>query len=370
MEFSLSGAILAFGIIQGLLSSLLIQLSADRYQRYNQLLAWIFCALSLSLTPTLFGQLGLVEKFSFLHFVPLDFSLFLFPLLFLYLHAVLKISISNWRIIGHLSIGISFWLYFFIVWVFTTGTLEKGAIAMSLGFFEIQFLSQLVWVSMVFYYSHNGLKLLKKAKLKRLSKSQISFIPWVKTLIILFIVLSILEVTSLAVGKYYGYWRGSPLDEWLGISFSMLVKGIYAVAIYLISFLGYARYRKLSYSVPTIQQSKIDEYLGRMISAMKQDQVYLNPDFTLSDLASLIQTSPANVSSLLNKELNLSFNDFVNRYRVDMVKEKLTTDAIDKYTLLSLAKDSGFKSKTTFYRAFQKFTKETPSSYIRQIRRN
>lgn len=370
MEFSLSGAILGFGVIQGLLSSLLIQLSADRHQRHNQLLALVFCALSLSLTPTLLGQLGIVEKYRFLLFVPLDFSLFLFPLLFLYLHSVLKVSISNLRIVGHLIVGISFWLYFFVVWIGTIGTLEKGAIAASLGFFEVQFLSQAVWISMVFYYAHSSLKLLKRAKFKRLSNSQISFIPWIKTLIVVFVVLSMLEVTSLAVGKYYGYWRGSPLDEWLGVSFSMLIKGIYAVVIYLISFFGYARYRKISYSVPAIQQSKIDEYLGRMITAMKQDQLYLNPNLALSDLASLIQTSPANVSSLLNKELNLSFNDFVNKYRVDLVKEKLTTDAIDKYTLLSLAKDSGFKSKATFYRAFQKFTDETPSSYLRQIRRD
>ncbi|MEO9870279.1 helix-turn-helix domain-containing protein [Ekhidna sp.] len=367
MHFTAIGIVLIIGILQGIVNVILVQSSSVRKQKQNQILSLILLCLSLTLLPTLFGQLGLVSRYPFLYFVPLDFSLFLFPILFFYFQAIFNQRISKRIFAYHFIVPGLFWGYFFIVWLSTIGESDKSSVVNQLLYFQVQTVAQTVWIGMVLFYSYWSLKILKLGKTKRLSKSQTGFIPWLRFLVSLLIVSSILEMAALAVGKYYDYWQGSPIDLWLGISFMMLVKMIYATIIYIIALLGFSKYRTLSYSIPNISSIEVDSYLERILRAMETDKKYLNPDLKLDDLASMLETSQVYVSSLLNKELNLSFNDFVNRYRVEEVKAKLETEALDKYTLLSLAKDSGFKSKTTFYRAFQKFTNQSPTDYIQNL---
>ena len=59
----------------------------------------------------------------------------------------------------------------------------------------------------------------------------------------------------------------------------------------------------------------------------------------------------------------MNFNDFINKYRVIEVKEKLANSANSHLTIMSLAYDAGFNSKATFNRAFKKHTGENPSKY-------
>lgn len=359
MNFTAVGIAITIGIVQGLISIALIQFSSARKQKHNQVLSLILMVLSFTLLPTFFGQWGLINRVSFLLFTPLDFSLFLFPLLFFYFSTVFNKLLSKRSILPHLIVPFLFWAYFFVFWLLTLTGSEIPSLIEKLSYFEVQTLSQGVWIGMVLFYSNRSLSLLNLTKVKRLSASQTRFIPWLKFLVALLMITSLLEMIAIGVGKYYGYWNGSPIDEWLGMSFMMLVKMIYAGIIYLIAFIGYAKYRTISYSSPNISSEKVDSYLKEILFVMETDQKYLNPDLKLSDLALALNTSQVYVSSLLNNELNLSFNDFVNRYRVEEVKSKLQTEAINKYTLMSLAKDAGFKSKTTFYRAFQKATNQS-----------
>ncbi len=367
MGFSSISLILTIGIFQGIVVAVSLVLPRSGKLLHNRVLATFFVALSFTLIPTLLGQLNLIEGHQFLYFLPLDFKLFLFPLLFLYSHTILSSSVSLKRILFHLSPGIVLWCYLAFVWILTLGSQNKVLTATEAFFFEIQLVSQLLWAGIIFYYSLAIFKLLKETLKLKLSKSQKSFIPWLKGLCTIFIVVGSMELVALFVGKYYGYWKGSPIDEWMGFSFALAIKCIYASVLYIVAFVGYSKFRKVSYSVPRIQSE--GDLLTNITAAMETDKHYLNPNFSLSDLAEMTNTPVAYVSSLLNNELNLSFNDFVNQYRVETVKEKLLTDAPDKYTLQYIAEEAGFNSKTTFYRAFQKFTGQSPSAYLREKRK-
>ncbi len=101
----------------------------------------------------------------------------------------------------------------------------------------------------------------------------------------------------------------------------------------------------------------------KIIKAMQEDHQYKNPQLTLTDLANYLQTSPPILSRIINQSFEMNFNDFINFYRVEEVKEKLKNNATEQFTIMSIAYDAGFNSKSTFNRAFKKFTSTNPSDY-------
>jgi len=104
---------------------------------------------------------------------------------------------------------------------------------------------------------------------------------------------------------------------------------------------------------------------ARLVAVMDQEHPYRNSDLTLADLAERLQTSPHKLSEVLNTQLGQTFYDFVNGYRVREVQSRLADDTTRNLTLLALALDAGFASKSTFNAAFKKATGRTPSEYRR-----
>ena len=62
----------------------------------------------------------------------------------------------------------------------------------------------------------------------------------------------------------------------------------------------------------------------------------------------------------------MNFNDFINHYRIEAVKEKLSAGEHNTTTLLGIAYDCGFNSKATFNRAFKKSTTLSPNEYLKK----
>jgi AraC-like DNA-binding protein len=100
-----------------------------------------------------------------------------------------------------------------------------------------------------------------------------------------------------------------------------------------------------------------------LLKAMEVEKLYLTPDLTLAMLAHQLNLSPKNISQILNHELKKNFHDFINAYRVEEVKKRLLSSEYDHLTLLALALDSGFNSKSSFNRIFMKATGMSPKEY-------
>ena len=101
---------------------------------------------------------------------------------------------------------------------------------------------------------------------------------------------------------------------------------------------------------------------------MSEDKPYLNSDLTLNDLSEKLEISSHNLSEILNTQLNQNFFDFVNQYRIDEVKKNLADQKMDHLTLLSIAFDAGFNSKSGFNAIFKRYTNLTPSQYRQTVR--
>ncbi|MGY3211879.1 helix-turn-helix domain-containing protein [Mucilaginibacter sp. HD30] len=103
--------------------------------------------------------------------------------------------------------------------------------------------------------------------------------------------------------------------------------------------------------------------LQKITAAMESDQLYLNPALTLTELAAHLKINSRLVSRHINSCFELSFNDYVNSYRVEAVKARIDAGDLQKFTLLAIATDCGFNSKTSFNRTFKEMTGMPPSDY-------
>lgn len=81
-----------------------------------------------------------------------------------------------------------------------------------------------------------------------------------------------------------------------------------------------------------------------------------------------IQEKTFVISNIKNGAFSKNFNDFVNEFRIEEVKNKLQNDAAENSNLLGIAFDCGFNSKATFNRGFKKITDISPKEFYENVK--
>ncbi len=142
-----------------------------------------------------------------------------------------------------------------------------------------------------------------------------------------------------------------------------------AILIYWLGFKGYLHARLTANSssgIASIQLSQLESerLIKAIVKAMEVDKLYLEPDFNLSALVKHVRSQQRLVSHVLNNHFAQSFNSFVNYYRIEEVKRRLTDQASEHLTLSGIAFESGFNSQATFQRAFKQATHLTPKEFV------
>ncbi|MDT0605482.1 helix-turn-helix domain-containing protein [Croceitalea rosinachiae] len=370
MNLDLTTTLIFFGLLQSTIMIFLIIKNRNWKLVQNKLLISLLLVIGLSLVPTFLGRSGFVAQYDYLRFIPFNLVIFVFPLLFLYFKAIYNSTFRlNYQNSFHLIIPMIFWLYYWFIWLGSLTIIpeRKASWVLEMGYFKVQFVHDVILLLLLCTYSLLSLIELRE---KKGLNGKYNYTKWVKYLIIFLFFGVALELTSALLGKIYGYWKSSPLDIWLGFSLTMIVKIYNAVLIYVISLLGYLSYSTFKSSRKIIDKNVLNKKLQDILEKMEIEKPYLNSDFSLASFAKQLQTNPSVLSNLLNNHLNISFNDFTNKYRIAEVKDKLKAGLQNSLTLESIAKDSGFKSKTTFYRAFHRHTSQTPKGYLNQISKN
>jgi AraC-like DNA-binding protein len=103
----------------------------------------------------------------------------------------------------------------------------------------------------------------------------------------------------------------------------------------------------------------------RLLRLMAEEQPWLEPELTLTELAQRLRTHPALLSKVINAGCGQNFSDFVNTYRVQEARRKLADPRFGHYSLVGVALESGFNSKSTFNRVFKKLFGQAPSEVVR-----
>ncbi len=123
----------------------------------------------------------------------------------------------------------------------------------------------------------------------------------------------------------------------------------------------------VGYQKSGLTESEAQVHLKNLLRVMESDKPFLDSELTLRDLADKLSMSSHNLSEILNTRLNQNFYDFINRYRVEEVKRRLSEAGSENFSLIAIAFDAGFNSKSSFNTVFKKQTGATPSQYRQQL---
>ena len=112
-----------------------------------------------------------------------------------------------------------------------------------------------------------------------------------------------------------------------------------------------------------VSDKELDSLMKRLRELMKTQQPYLNPELKIEELAQSMGITPHHLSYVINVGYGENFFQFINKYRIAKVKELLLTEKYNKLSIMGIAYESGFNSKTSFNTTFKKFTQQTPSEF-------
>ena len=119
-----------------------------------------------------------------------------------------------------------------------------------------------------------------------------------------------------------------------------------------------------------IPEDKFDQLKALLLERMEKDKPYLNPEISLAGLAKHQNLSLHELSELINLGFGENFAQFINRYRVEESKSLLISKKHSHLTMVGIAFEAGFNSKTAFNTAFKKNVGISPTEFQKQERSN
>lgn len=124
---------------------------------------------------------------------------------------------------------------------------------------------------------------------------------------------------------------------------------------------------KLKYENAELSESQLKIFHHQLTQLMLTEKCYQTPEITLSDIAQKLQIHPNTLSQVINRVEQKNFFDYINGLRVEEFKKRIANAEHLQFTMLSVAYDCGFNSKTSFNRNFKNHTGIAPSVYISSL---
>ncbi|WP_029283509.1 helix-turn-helix domain-containing protein [Pedobacter sp. R20-19] len=123
---------------------------------------------------------------------------------------------------------------------------------------------------------------------------------------------------------------------------------------------------RVKYQKSTIGDEYLSEIHTQVTQLMRQEKLFKDPELGLNELAERLNIHPNALSQVINTIENKNFYDYINELRIEEFKRMLMRAENQKFTLLALAYEAGFNSKTSFNRNFKKKTGFSPTAYLKQ----
>ena len=204
-------------------------------------------------------------------------------------------------------------------------------------------------------------------------KSEMLTLNWLKFILLLFVIsfLGLFAIGMFLKSKDY------PFDPRL---FTRIALTIFAFGV---SYFGVKQptlYKPSTSDIPNVEEEESEKakyqrsglteknavgYLEKLSSFMETSKPYLDPELTIKDLGDQLDISRHHITQVINEHLNKNFFQWINDYRIEEVKKRLVDPKYHHFTIVALAFDCGFNSKSAFNAIFKKVVGETPSQYRR-----
>jgi AraC-like DNA-binding protein len=388
--YTLYDLLLIFAVLQGILFLIAIPSIQDYNKRAN---FWLILLMALSSLMTLFRVIGsyreLAQAFPKTLLIP-DFIQFLYaPVFYFYVSRLLfqtKEMPARWYL--HF---IPAALHFFIYLPYFLMDSKTFSLKIVNNDWDIQLLFLgvgglgLLFNAFYWWQSQKAINVYKEQYMTRYSYEQnlqyLSSVQFIQAICLIFWLFGYILIAL-------GYVFNWDIEEIVGKN----VDGIWLIFSTVIYFLGYVAIRQPevfkvpqpdtlfeNVATPTLaanteelphKEIEIERtledlqiYKEKLESYMLKYKPYANPNLSLNELASKLKMQPHILSKVINQGFQKNFFDFINTYRVDEFKNRMDDPKYRHYTLISVAYEVGFNSKTAFNRSFKKMTNQTPSEY-------
>ncbi|OMQ09528.1 AraC family transcriptional regulator [[Flexibacter] sp. ATCC 35103] len=368
--------LLNIAIFQGIVLGLIILKSSIFNSDSNKYLAYLLFTLSIILLNHVFDIQDALTSYTFLRFIDDVEWVFLIP-------AFIFLFIIN-RIDDTVKSKQKFYLCFlpFAYSAVLNITYDLDLVAgiykipeSGVEFINILGLIQLIlavtFIPFLVFYSYFMIRHLKDSQEKKWIISLLTIVSsllfaWLITslagLFLAYDISSTMSVLALSV-TFIIHWTA-----YIGIYKYKLAKNKEAVYHFLNNdaAVSYVNLQIVENSTPEEYKEAItaDNLYFRKLELLCQEQhIYTDSTLNREKVAEKLGISPGYVSQIINTITGDNFAHYINQYRVEAVKEMITNSEYENYNLLTMGLESGFTSKTTFYKAFKKVTGQTPNEY-------
>ena len=395
LAFAWYDIIILFAALQGFLLVLAIPTIQDFNRKANRWLVFLlFFVSSMLLIRTLGNQRDIAQIFPFLQFVP-DFLLLAYPPAFyLYVRRLLFQSDQfSARVLLHFipsALQIFAYTPFFLAEV---AALKVDVVSHDAqGWWAVNAVAVFGWFSNVFY---TYLSLHAIQGYRKQSQRSYSFEENLHFLLTVLIIMGVclllwaftLVVAGIGFLNHHEIWLFTEKSaDMIWLIFSIIPHLLGYFAIHQPEIFKVAQPVSLFNAIPEIPIEEVkaghlsdkkseelsDENLQRLkqqVEAyMTQHKPFTNPKLTLNELASMLKMPPYLLSKVINEGYDINFFDFINTYRIEEFKRRMEDPHFQHYTLLSIAFEVGFNSKTAFNRSFKKITNQSPSEFFQSVK--
>ena len=220
--------------------------------------------------------------------------------------------------------------------------------------------------SQYLFYLVYMLRLIRNFKTKALNElSNTEYIDptWLRIFLLTFLAVFLLLIVMMVIA----------IHKLNANYFNTIVSVVFALVIYVLGYKGLFQQTILPV-ITEIQvkratpEIKVDEQLlNKLLDFMIAQKPWHDPELTLTSLASRVDISRNLLSELINSGTGGNFYDFINKYRVEEIKQLMVNPKYKDFTILAIAFEAGFPSKSTFNSIFKKFTGLTPSEYRNRL---
>lgn len=395
-SFSLKSSILLIFFLHGIVFSTLLLIKGLQNENKSSLWLSLFTILcSLYIAPFMFGYAGWYAQQPYrniLFYIPFQQLFLLPPVLYFYIKALLDKSFQfSKRDYIHFLPSAIYLIYSIVVFLTDNVILNEYYFYKDGKDKDFSLWYQITGLCSLGYYLAQSLK--TYYKYKALTYNVVSFadtvmFKWAKRFLIAFLMLIAIRILFFIVNPE---WDEFGKKFWYYVCFSILFYYM-SISGYTNSILSATSFRDSSLNFDADLKFKTDNpgeielpisvldmdnlaedknaipdfdlWKEKIEALMMVDKMYENPALVISDLSNKLSTHSKKVSQVINQGFNMNFNDFVNHYRISAVKQKIEEGEHTIQTLLSLAFESGFNSKSTFNRAFKRSTSLSPKEYI------
>lgn len=390
-DFNLKSSFLFIFFVHGLVFFVLLFEKGIKGNHKPSLWLSFFTILCvLYILPFMLGYAGWYSKNPYrdiLFYIPFQQLFLLPPVLYFYFKALLSPSIKLQKIdYFHFIPAIFYLIYSFIIF-FTDKILlsqyyfyEDGRDKdFSFSYQATGFISLLIYLML-------SLRIYNKYKANTYntySYADSIILKWAQQFLIAFLLLLIIRALFFVINPE---WAKFGQKFWYYILFSILfyyvsIKGYFssirsitslgALPVKLINDTEYDPISDINYfnvkSFELTNLQDLENWKLKIEKLMVEEQIFTNPALSTLDIAQKIETHPKKISQVVNQAFDMNFNDYINQYRANAIIEKIKKGEHSKKTLLGIAMDCGFNSKSTFNRAFRKHTSMSPKEFIQKL---